>query len=315
MKSLHRFALLVLLVFFTAATTVISQETEGFSDNNGVKTYYRIYGSKGSPLLIINGGPGMNSNGFAELAKHLSANNRAIIFDQRGTGKTHVPAALDSSTITMQNMVNDMEALRKHLGYERWILLGHSFGGLLAAYYSTQYPQRVEKMIFSASGGINLDFLRYVGQSINSRLTKSERDTVAYWSQRYDAGDTSYAGRLRRGMALAPAYVFDKRFVPTIAERLTQGNGLVNALVFADLRRINYDCTEPLRRFKSPVLIIQGKQDIIKPETAEYARKVLPASHMVMLDSCGHYGWLDAEKQYLTVVRSFLTFGLTKSKP
>ena len=79
-----------------------------------------------------------------------------------------------------------------------------------------------------------------------------------------------------------------------------------------------YKCSKGcshIELFKSPVLIIQGKQDIIKPEAAEYARRVIPTSHIVMLGNCGHYGWLDAEKEYLTAVRSFLTFGLTKSKP
>ena len=63
-------------------------QTEGYSTNNdSSKTYYKIFG-KGEPLLIINGGPGMNSNGFEGMAKILAETQEAIIYDQRGTGKS-----------------------------------------------------------------------------------------------------------------------------------------------------------------------------------------------------------------------------------
>jgi proline iminopeptidase len=75
----------------------LNAQEEGFIDNGDSKIHYRIFG-KGKPLLIINGGPGMNSDGFAGLASSLSPNNRAIIYDQRGTGKSTLKK-IDNSTI------------------------------------------------------------------------------------------------------------------------------------------------------------------------------------------------------------------------
>ena len=96
--------------------------------------YYRSFG-KGVPMLIINGGPGMNSEGFTQLAIQLSKNNRTILFDQRGTGRSKFTVT-DSSTITMQLMAEDIENLRKKLNIDKWIILGHSFGGMMASYYA-----------------------------------------------------------------------------------------------------------------------------------------------------------------------------------
>jgi proline iminopeptidase len=79
-------------------------QKDGFAESNGVRTYYRTFGT-GTPILIINGGPGLNSDGFVDLAKTLSVNNQTIIYDQRGTGRSAMQK-IDASTITMQLMID-----------------------------------------------------------------------------------------------------------------------------------------------------------------------------------------------------------------
>jgi proline iminopeptidase len=267
--------------------------------------YYRIYGS-GNPLLIINGGPGMNSDGFAGLAIALSKNNKTIIYDQRGTGKS-VLKKMDSSTITMDLMVKDMENLRKHLQIDKWDILGHSFGGMLASYYATLYPQHIRSLILSSSGGVTLDLLSYASATINSKLTAGQLQQLAYWSDKINRGDSSYHAKLQRGLALAPAYVYDTVHIHAIAERLTQGNSQINSLVWQNLNKIKFDCREKLRSANFPVLVIQGKQDIVSEETALQSKKAFKNSSIVLLDHCVHYGWLDNEEKYFEAIHAFLT--------
>ncbi|HET7001718.1 MAG TPA: alpha/beta fold hydrolase [Puia sp.] len=283
-------------------------QTEGLIQNKNARIYYRTYG-KGNPLLIINGGPGLNSEGFVSLAKELSAANQTIIYDQRGTGKSIV-SPVDSSTITMQLMIEDMEVLRKHLGFDHWSILGHSFGGMLASYYATVYPEHIRLMILSSSGGIDLGLQLYVDHSINDKLSKAENDSLKYWNDRIAGGDTSYSARYRRGMVMASAYVVNKKNIPIIAERLTQGNPVVTELVWQDLNKIKFNCAPKLKNFIKPVLIIQGRQDIIMIQTAEYAHKVLRNSKIVIVDHCAHYGWLDNPQDYFKEVNLFLLSGL-----
>lgn len=142
------------LIFFIFPLFCFAQESD-IVITGEAKISYRKFGS-GFPVLIINGGPGMNSNVFASLAALLSENNTTIIYDQRGTGKSGLKNPTPSE-ISIENLVEDIEKLRAALGYDQWIILGHSFGGMLAYAYAAEYPERVKAMIQSHSGGMSLN--------------------------------------------------------------------------------------------------------------------------------------------------------------
>lgn len=282
----------------------IFSQTEGYAVNaDGTKTFYKTFG-KGKPLLIINGGPGMNSNGFEDMAKTLGENQQTIIYDQRGTGKSKL-SKLDSKSISMKIMADDVESLRKHLKIKKWNILGHSFGGMLGSYYATVYPNSIDKLILSSSGGVDLTLLKSPNL-IEAGLSKAEKDSLDYWNDKIEKGDTSYKARLGRGKAMAPAYVYDRKFVSIIAERLTQGNSTINGLLWSDMQKMNFDCKDKLKSFKNPVLIIQGKEDIISNEIGEIGHKAYPNSKLILLEHSKHYGWLDARDKYFSDINSFL---------
>lgn len=297
MRNIFLFSLLLIL-------SKTSAQTEGFAVNKDSSLiYYKIFG-KGEPLLIINGGPGMSSNGFEEMAKTLSKRQQTIIYDQRGTGKSKL-AELNSESISMQIMADDIESLRKHLKIETWSILGHSFGGMLASYYATLYPNSINKLILSSSGGVDLTLLQ--GKNlIDAGLNQMQKDSLNYWNDKIAKGDTSYAAKLGRGRALAPAYVYNQKHYEVIAERLTQNNLTINGLLWGDMQKIKFDCKSKLINFKNPVLIIQGKQDIVSNEIGEIAHKTFLNSKLILLDKCKHYGWLDAEEEYFSEINSFL---------
>ncbi len=278
------------------------QGSKGYVNAHGVNIFYQTFG-EGHPLLIINGGPGMSSEGFIPLAKGLSNNHTTILFDQRGTGKSIIENP-SNENVTMDLMVADMEALRDHLGLATWVVMGHSFGGMLASYYTTKHPDRVAALILSSSGGVDMALFEYL--NINSRLTREQQDSLIYWNKRIEGGDDSYQALLGRGRALAPAYLYDKSHAPVISERLTQGNWDINGLVFANMQAIKFDCKESLKSFNNPTLIIQGKQDIVDLSTANLAKEVLPQSKLVLLDLCGHYGWLEQREEYFRTLEQFL---------
>ena len=296
------FRFLPVLVLFICSN--VSAQTEATIKNDDALIYYRTFGT-GSPILIINGGPGMNSDGFAGLAKTLSAKNQTIIYDQRGTGRSKL-VRTDASTISMKLMADDMEVLRKHLKIDKWILLGHSFGGMLASYYATLYPEHIQAIILSSSGGVDLGLLSYASTNISSRLNTEETASLNYWNKQIANGDTSHHARLQRGTALAAAYVYNRKYIPIIAERLTQGNPVINQLIWDDLQKIKFDCKPKLSGFNKPVLIIQGKQDIVEERTANRSHEAFKNSSIVLLDKCVHYGWLDAPKEYFTELEKIL---------
>jgi proline iminopeptidase len=269
------------------------------------KTHYRTFG-KGEPILIINGGPGMNSNGFADVAKKISdLGYMTIIFDQRGTGKSTLEK-LDTSTITMDLMALDIENLRKELKIKKWTILGHSFGGLLACHYFSKYPERVDRIIFSSSGGVNMNFVNNLKARIQNNLTQTQRDSLSYYQNKITAGDTSYNTRKKRAGFLANAYVYNKKYANLIADRLMELNMEVNGLVVNDLFKINFNYQNMFIKNNVPVLVIQGKNDVISIETAEEIKNSFGNSKLKLLDNCGHYGWLDSPTEYFEAIDSFL---------
>jgi proline iminopeptidase len=293
------------ICLFTMIPLIAFAQKEETITSGNSKMHFRTFGT-GKPLLILNGGPGMNSEGFTFIAEELSKFNcQTITFDQRGTGRSTIENP-DSQNITMDLMVEDMENLRTHLKIEKWTILGHSFGGVLAAYYATKHPERIEKLIMSSSGGINMNFVTYVSKRINDNLTPTQRDSFAYFQHKRDNGDVSVATLKKRAKYLANAYVYDKTKAPIIAERLIQINYEVNALVIQNLLDIKFNCAGKFKNFNQPVLVLQGENDIITVETAKEIVKAFPNSNLVTMPNCAHYGWLDAPDIYFNAVKSFL---------
>lgn len=290
---------------FLLFSTLIFSQTDEIIDSGNSKLHYRTFG-KGKPLLIINGGPGMNSDGFTYIAQELAKfNYQTITYDQRGTGTSKLET-INAKTITMDLMVQDMENLRTHLKIEKWAILGHSFGGILATYYATKHPEHIEKLIMSSSGGINMEFTSYVYKRQRANITTIQRDSLAYFEKKQNNGDTSLETRKGRAKYLAFAYVFDQSKAAIIAERLLQFSPEINSIVIQDLFKMDYDCSKKFKDFHKPVLIFQGENDIITVESAKKIEAAFPNSKLVLMKNCAHYGWLDAPEVYFANIKSFL---------
>jgi proline iminopeptidase len=98
----------------------------------------------GRPVVVLHGGPGGSCS--AHLRRFFDPQHwRIILFDQRGAGRSKPSACLtDNST---DDLIADMERLRRHLGIERWMLFGGSWGATLALRYASQYPEKVSAMV------------------------------------------------------------------------------------------------------------------------------------------------------------------------
>lgn len=101
----------------------------GLRTINDTDLYCRCSGV-GEAIVVLHGGPGVPHDYFLPHLESLSDHHRVIFFDQRGTGRSS--ADIDPATITMENFIADLEALRVSYGLETMHLLGHSWGGLLA---------------------------------------------------------------------------------------------------------------------------------------------------------------------------------------
>jgi proline iminopeptidase len=112
---------------------------------SGHVLYWETSGNpRGLPALFLHGGPGggcsVNDRRYFDASRY-----RIVLFDQRGCGRSTPAGALESNTTA--HLIADIEALRRQLGIERWLLFGGSWGATLALAYAEQYPQRVSAMV------------------------------------------------------------------------------------------------------------------------------------------------------------------------
>lgn len=116
---------------------------------DGHRVYWEVSGNpEGKPVVFVHGGPG---GGTSPLQRRLfdPAAYRIVLFDQRGCGRSipHVATRDPDEHNTTWHLVADMEALREHLGIERWQLFGGSWGATLALAYAQTHPDRVTEMV------------------------------------------------------------------------------------------------------------------------------------------------------------------------
>ena len=117
---------------------------------DGHKIYWETCGSPtGKPAIVLHGGPG--SGCTPGMRRYFNPSRyRIVLFDQRGSGRSTPHASrpdIDLATNTTHHLLADIELLRRHLGIERWLLLGGSWGTTLALAYAEQHPTRVTEMV------------------------------------------------------------------------------------------------------------------------------------------------------------------------
>src|SRR6266568_1579018 len=148
-----------LLFLALAATSVVLPSTaqnvpavypqqQGFVDAHGVLIYFMAMG-KGSPLVIVHGGPGASHDYFLPYLLPLARNHRLIFIDERGSGRSQ--RLQDLSQYTVEAMVEDLEDVRVALNLGKIDLLGHSYGGVLVQAYALKYQQNLTHLILGST--------------------------------------------------------------------------------------------------------------------------------------------------------------------
>lgn len=117
---------------------------------DGQRIYWETCGNPaGKPAVFVHGGPGSGCS--ARTRRYFDPERyRVVFFDQRGAGRSTPHAsdpATDMSVNTTEHLLRDMELLREHLGIERWLLNGGSWGSTLLLAYAERFPRRVSEIV------------------------------------------------------------------------------------------------------------------------------------------------------------------------
>ena len=149
----------------------------------GKNIWYDIYGAEHSDtLLYLHGGPGASCLDFVNQAKALSRKMKVIIFDQLGVLRSD--AIAESESYSMEYQVEMIEEMRKILGIEKWSVLGHSYGGMLAVLYASACPDSVHKIILECPSRWFEDSARSTAEYLSEHIhSLNDGEAVKLWEK------------------------------------------------------------------------------------------------------------------------------------
>ena len=274
----------------------------------GHKIYVELSGNPhGKPIIFLHGGPGGGTNPKQRQffdPKHY----QIILFDQRGCGQSKPLGETNGNTT--QDLLSDMEAIRKHFDIKRWIIFGGSWGSALALAYATQYPETIKALILRGiflSRKTELDwfldevkaFFPEAHQTLLDFLPDDKRDDlVKNYSELVFSNDLKISG---------PASITWNRFESGLLKLLPQveGNKILTdediqneiARARVQLHYIKDQCfidgkkiLEEVSQLKDiPTTIIQGRYDMVCPPITAYELyQCMPHANFIIVPDAGH---------------------------
>jgi proline iminopeptidase len=267
--------------------------------------YYRVAGV-GRPVVILSGGPGDDCDYLMPVAKDVARSAQAIVPELRGTGRS-IPPLIDQGTISVAAYLDDLEALRVSLRIDRWTVIGHSAGGLLAMRYAAAYPRHVDKLVLLDTVPVASELLIPLNDNILDRFSAVERDRMAALLQ-------SSSSDAQHDVALlqAAVFFFDRKLGAKIVTDIAKTyHADVGRLLGGDLIPPDgYNLRPSLKDFERPVLVLSGRQDPMDPLMAAETATAFKHSTLRFIDRAGHFSWFEQPEQFEIALNAFLGDGV-----
>jgi len=279
---------------------------------------------KGMPLVLINGGPGGTHHYFHPWFGRAAKFSRVIYYDQRGCGLSdYLPG---KNGYSVEQAVEDLDAVRRALRIDKWIVLGYSYGGFLAQYYATKHPGKMAGLILlGASPGMWIEMkdtrqYDFISREERDRLREIEAELQKI-STGKDWSDEKYLALLIYNNFINGDWKRQNYYRPS-PERMAQGclyewnydmknsfrNGISNS-------QDKIDLSGAFGNFPVPTLILEGRWDLTwNTDKPEILHKNHPGSRLVMVEDAGHGIYDENPDVFFNTLKEFVK-KLPKVKP
>jgi proline iminopeptidase len=277
---------------------------EGFLEINGTSLFFKTMGS-GEPIVVLHGGPGFDHRQFLPYIWELAEKHKVILYDQRGTGLSS--GLIDSSSISIDSFIGDIEGIREAFGIEKMNLLGHSWGGILAMHYAIRHPEILKSLVLCSTAASYESFGEMRATYEANRLPgDAELLQEIYSSEEFQKGDPKAVERFWR-VFFKPYFAdqelaskLDLQFTPNSIRNGNEVAGLILQSVG------EFDLHEDLKVIRCPTLVIHGDADPMPVKYAEMIHDSIDDSELVIANGAGHWLFVDATDTFRSSVLDFL---------
>ena len=259
----------------------------------------------GYPVILLHGGPGLDHRSFGDYLDPLTDAYRLVLVDQRAQGRSE---RSPEETWTLERMAADVPALAEALGLERYALLGHSYGAIVALQNAVDFPGGAAQTIVS-SGVPSASYLADVDANLAAFEPEElrERVTQSWEREKHVTTEEEVASLLSDQLP----FHFGDPLDPRIAEfeRRTDGAAYSPDVLrhFANAEYGGIEVEDRLGTVTQPVLVLAGRRDrTCSVAAAEVIAAALPDAELVVFEESGHMTFVEENERYLEVVRDFL---------
>jgi proline-specific peptidase len=284
---------------------------EGYIPFSNHRVWYQVVGGEEDPgkypLLRLHGGPGTPHDYLEPLERVTETGRRVIFYDQLGCGKSDRPD--DPSLWTVELFLNELRAVRMHLGLEQFHLLGSSWGGMLAMEYAVTRPTGLASLVLAGAPAsipqwiAEADHLRQdLPTEIQQLLRKHEEAGTTDDPEYQEAMMVFYRRHVCR-LDPWPDYV-SRSFEKMGMQVYTTMFGPSEVHATGTLKE--WDITQRLHEIRIPTLITSGRYDEATPAIAETTHTHIPNSQWVLFEHSSHMPFVEEPDRYMKVLGDFL---------
>jgi pimeloyl-ACP methyl ester carboxylesterase len=269
----------------------------------GASLFVELAGA-GYPLLLMHGGPGGDHTsmlGFRRCADQFTL----ILYDHRCNGRS---TGARVQTMTWDNLTADADALRHRLGYERWAVLGHSFGGHVALEYALRYPDRVSHLVLLDTGADG----HWARENAPAVVTeRGYGDAMAKLVRRWFTGDFERWEMLPIFYRIGDAYSYDPSLRSLLNIAIHGGwrwRPRPRALIYAGRHLMkDWSVVDRLGEIRVPTLVMAGRYDFVFPPEcqAELAERI-PGAQLRLIGRSGHNPQDEQPSEVMAALRAFI---------
>ena len=298
-------ALILSCVYSQKSINPKLESKNGFIEVQGGKIWYGIMGSGNkTPLLYLHGGPGGTSNfNLSEISKVRPV----ILFDQLGNGRSDHHH--DTSLMKVENLVEQVRAVKVALQLNEFYLGGGSWGTALALEYYNKYPEGIKGLIFNSpyfSTSIwTADADTLIAQlpdSIQHAIRVAEADS-SFETPAYDRANRYFASQYGRRTPYK-RHPFDT--IPYQHDAFVYNYMWGPSEFTARGTLKNYDIHQTLKSIKIPVLFTTGEFDEARPQTVKRFSALVPNSTFIVIKGAGHFTSNDNLPALLSAMNKFI---------